>query len=205
MVELINLSDEQLMERFAKGDPACIEELLRRHRGPLYGYLLRTLGRPDLAEDAFQEVFLKIIKGAKRYKAKAKFKQWMYTIARNHCIDLSRRQKHRNTESLDRPAYDNQGESKLDQVASENPGPENGVLEKEKGQMLEQAIAGLEPDQKEVFLMREKLEMPFQEIADMVGIPINTAKSRMRYALTNLRKSLEAQGYWEERIQPDSR
>jgi RNA polymerase sigma-70 factor, ECF subfamily len=181
------------MLRYQKGEVRAFETLLTRHRRPIYSFLLRFVGIPAVAEDLLQEVFLRVIKGAGAYERQAKFTTWLYTIARNLCVDQSRRQKHRKAASLDETIDHNDegGARLLDLVPDGGAGTDRKAISKELRGHLETAIAGLSDEQREVFIMRELLDMPFKEIADVVGCPENTVKSRMRYALEKLREELE--------------
>jgi RNA polymerase sigma-70 factor (ECF subfamily) len=186
-------SDEGLMLRYQKGDVRAFEVLLGRHRRPIFNFILRYVGERSHAEDLMQETFLRVIKGADAYQRQAKFTTWLYTIARNLCVDAARRGKHRKAASLDTPmdAEAKDGATLLDVVPDKGAGTDRKVQSKELHGRLQLAIAKLSEDQREVFLMREFLDMPFKEIADVVGCPENTVKSRMRYALEKLREELE--------------
>jgi RNA polymerase sigma-70 factor, ECF subfamily len=187
-------SDEGLMLRYQKGEVRAFEILLTRHRRPIFNFILRYVGQPAQAEDLLQEVFLRVIKSADGYQRQAKFTTWLYTIARNLCVDASRRGKHRKAYSLDMPMDQDGGKdgaTLLDVVPDKGAGTDRKVLSKELHGKLSAAIGKLSEDQREVFLMREFLDMPFRDIADIVGCPENTVKSRMRYALEKLREELE--------------
>ena len=186
-------SDEGLMLRYQNGDVRAFEILLTKHRKPVFNFILRYVGEKAQAEDLLQEVFLRVIKGADSYQKQAKFTTWLYTIARNLCVDNSRRGKHRKAYSLDVPMEQDgkEGGTLLDVVADKAAGTDRKVISKELHGRLHAAIGKLSEDQREVFLMREFLDMPFREIADVVGCPENTVKSRMRYALEKLREELE--------------
>ena len=187
-------SDEGLMLRYQKGEVRAFEVLLTRHRKPVFNFILRYVGEPAQAEDLLQEVFLRLIKSADGYQKQAKFTTWLYTIARNLCVDNSRRGKHRKAYSLDMPMDTDggkEGATLLDVVPDKSPGTDRKVQSKELHGRLHAAIGKLAEDQREVFLMREFLDMPFREIAEVVGCPENTVKSRMRYALEKLREELE--------------
>src|SRR6267142_1194833 len=106
-------SDEGLMLRYQKGDVRSFELLLTRHRRPVFNFILRFVGDPAQSEDLLQEVFLRVIKGAEAYQKQAKFTTWLYTIARNLCVDASRRGKHRKAASLDAPVGDEDGSATL--------------------------------------------------------------------------------------------
>jgi RNA polymerase sigma-70 factor, ECF subfamily len=196
-------SDEALMEAYQQGDARAFEHLLKRHRKPVYNFLYRQVGTSALAEDMLQEVFLRIIRGAPRYTRKAKFTTWMYTIARNLCVDQSRRAKHRKHPSLDQPlGRDSQGKRTLgDRMASQDPAVDRQAIGTELRDRLAEAINNLSDEQREVFLMREYHNLPFKEIAEIVGVPENTVKSRMRYALERLRQQLEEYRDFAQAIQ----
>lgn len=187
-------SDEALMLRYQKGDVRAFEMLLARHRKPVFNFILRYVGDPTSAEDLLQEVFLRLIKGVDGYQKQAKFTTWLYTIARNLCVDASRRGKHRKAHSLDAPMGhedDNNGATLLDVIPDSGPATDRQVIGTELQGRLHAAIEKLSEEQREVFLMREFLDMPFKDIAEVVGCPENTVKSRMRYALEKLREELE--------------
>jgi len=133
-----------------------------------------------------------VIRGAASYKKEAKLTTWLYTIARNLCIDTARRAKHRKASSLDAPVSRREEGSRTlgDTMADKTPGVERQVASQRLQGRIQQAIASLGDEQREVFLMREQLNMPFKEIAEVVGCPENTVKSRMRYALEHLREKL---------------
>src|SRR3981081_2718681 len=99
-------TDEELLAAFQQGDVGAFEALLRRHRAPLFTFLLRMLGDRERAEDLAQETFLRIVKGAAAWEQRARFQTWLYTIARNLCVDQSRRDKFRKTDSLDKDGPD---------------------------------------------------------------------------------------------------
>jgi RNA polymerase sigma-70 factor (ECF subfamily) len=116
----------------------------------------------------------------------------MYTIARNLCVDHSRRARHRQALSLDQPlSTEGNGRRLGDVVADKGQAVDRQAIGRELRERLQQAIDSLGEDQREVFLMREYLGLPFKEIAEITGCPENTVKSRMRYALEKLREQLE--------------
>lgn len=192
------MNDEELLAAFQQGDAGAFERLLRRHRGPLYTFLVRMLGDKERAEDLAQETFLRIVKGAATWEQRAKFQTWLYTIARNLCVDQSRRDKFRRTDSLDEtqggPGAEEEGAPLVDQVAGTGPGPDRAAESARLRPVLQRALLGLPAEQREVFILREQAGVPFKEIAEMVGVNENTVKSRMRYALEGLRKALAAAG-----------
>src|SRR5215470_18696566 len=154
-------SDEGLMLRYQKGEVRAFEVLLGRHRRPVFNFILRFVGEPAHAEDLLQETFLRVIKGAEAYQRQAKLTTWIYTSARNLCVDASRRGKHRKAASLDTPmdADGKDGGTLLDVVPDKTAGTDRKVQSKELHGRLRDAIARLNEEQREVFLMREFLDM----------------------------------------------
>jgi len=179
-------SDERLMDRFRRGDARAFEVLVRRHRTPLFSFLVRLTGDRARAEDLCQETFLRVVGAADGWTPRARFQTWLYAIARNQAIDESRRQALRRADPLD--AHPAQA------VAADDPSPDraaDGALLRPR---LEAALAALPEEQREVFLLREYAGLRFHEIAEVTGTAENTVKSRMRYALEALRARLEALG-----------
>ena len=185
-------ADEVLMVAYQKGDVRSFEILLTRHRKPVFNFILRFVGSRETAEDLLQETFLRVIKGAEAYQRQAKFTTWLYTIARNLCVDQSRRAKHRKAQSLDAPMNSSaESGTLLDVLPSGEMASDRLAGNKQLHLKLNEALTRLSEEQREVFLMREFLDMPFKEIADVIGVPENTVKSRMRYALEKLRLELD--------------
>lgn len=185
-------ADEDLMVMYQQGEVRAFEILLGRHRKAVYNFILRFVGDRETAEDLLQETFMRVIKGADAYKRQAKFTTWLYTIARNLCVDQTRRRKHRRHASLDAPmdTSDDSG-SLMDVIAGSELASDRKSVNKELFATMQRAIASLSEEQREVFLMREFLDLPFKQIAEVVGVPENTVKSRMRYALEKLRLELD--------------
>ena len=189
---LLDQADEDLMVMYQQGEVRAFEALLGRHRKAVYNFILRFVGDKETAEDLLQETFMRVIKGADAYKRQAKFTTWLYTIARNLCVDQTRRRKHRRHASLDAPmdTSDDSG-SLMDVIASNEMASDRKSVNKELFATMQRAIGSLSEEQREVFLMREFLDLPFKQIAEVVGVPENTVKSRMRYALEKLRLELD--------------
>lgn len=189
------MTDEQLMLAFQRGDAASFEVLVRRHRQPVFAFILRSTVNAARAEDLLQETWLKVLRGARDYQPKARFKTWLYTLARNLCVDSARKESHRRTETLDAPARGgDDGRSLGETVPDAGAQPERGAFNRGVRPLLEQALASLPTEQREVFVLREFSGVTFKEIAEVTGVPENTVKSRMRYALESLRRQLVALG-----------
>ncbi len=181
--------DEQLLERYLAGDEAAFAILLQRYERPLFNFILRFVRRRELAEELFQDAFLRVIERAHEFRGQSKFSTWLYTIARNLSVDALRKLQFRNHASLDAEPRD--GAPLIDRTRAHLPGPERAALGHQLRARLEVAIAELPAEQREVFVMREYGDLPFSEIASVTGVSENTAKSRMRYALERLRAALQ--------------
>ncbi len=184
-------SDEACMLAFGRGDSTAFAELVRRHERALFNYLFRSVRERTRAEELLQETFLRVVRNKNTYRETAKFKTWLFTIARNLCVDESRRAKHRQHASLDAPVTNGAtGTTRLDGVPSNDVPTDAQAHGLQLRARLAAAIEALPADQRDVFLMRQLAEMSFGEIAQAIGIGENTAKSRMRYALEKLRLEL---------------
>jgi RNA polymerase sigma-70 factor (ECF subfamily) len=194
---LTDLADEELMSRYVRDDEAAFEVLLARYRRPLFGFLYRYLGRSDKAEDVFQEVFYEIIRARKRYRPEAKFAAWIFRIARNRAVDRIRRDGFRDMESLNDGVNpnDEDGETRLARVTDDRPDPEEMTRGKQVDAALQDALAALPAEQREVFWLKEKSGLTLAEIADLTRVSQNTVKSRLRYALEKLRAKLSERGF----------
>ncbi|ABS24468.1 RNA polymerase, sigma-24 subunit, ECF subfamily [Anaeromyxobacter sp. Fw109-5] len=186
-------SDERLMLRFQAGDARAFEALVGRHRTPVFSFLVRLTADRARAEDLCQEVFLKVVKASRTWEERARFRTWLYAIARNLAVDEARRAAFRRAEPLDAP-----GLAGAAAYPAGDPAPDAAAEAALLRPKLEAALAALPDEQREVFLLREYAGLRFAEIADVTGTPENTVKSRMRYALEGLREALAALGVGPE-------
>ena len=186
-------TDETLMVRYQRGDRTAFATLVRRHNRPLYNFVLRQLRKPQAAEDVTQEIFLRVVENANEFKHEARFSTWVYTIARNLCIDHLRKASHRRHPSLDQPLGPGDEPAPLaDVVADRHPGgdAERSTSSTQMLTIVAQLLDAMPDEQREVFLLREVANLPFKEIAVVTGTAENTVKSRMRYAWDRLRTAL---------------
>ncbi len=185
--------DEGLMQAFCQGDASAFETLVTRHQRGVFNFLLRSVHNQSRAEELLQEVFLRVVRSKARYTPTAKFTTWLYSIARNLCVDESRRARFRRHQSLDAPRKGADGEAGAAMISSIPSGavPTDEAAEAPTiRKRLAQAVDSLPLEQREVFLLRQVSGLSFREIAETVEIPENTVKSRMRYALEKLRGEL---------------
>lgn len=186
------VSDEQLMVRFQRGDRSAFALLVRRHQTPLYNFAYRQLRAPPQAEDVVQEAFVRVVQNAADFKHEARFTTWLYTITRNLCIDQLRKRALRKHASLDEARHGEEGDGPTlgEQTADPRASVEREATGTELKERIAKAVETLPDEQREVFLMREVSNLPFKEIAEITGVPENTVKSRMRYALERLQQAL---------------
>ncbi len=180
------------MAAYQKGDLAAFGELFERHEKRLWNFLRRFVRDKATAEDLLQEVFLRVVKSAVQWQPSAKVSTWLFTIARNLCTDQARRAEFRQAESLDqaKAGEDGSGLRRIDRVAADSGDAEKEAMGHEIASLVDRAVGELPVEQREVFLMREVMDMSFAEIAAQVGASEPTVKSRMRYALQRLRSRL---------------
>lgn len=182
------VNDQDLVQAYIKGDPSAIEILINRHRAKVYTYILLTIKNQPLAEDLFQETFIKVIQSLRsgKYRDNGRFLSWVIRIAHNLIIDHFRKEKQMNSVSNDDSVVDLFNSKKL---CDENI--EELIVNSQIKAEIRSLINELPEDQREVVLLRHYGGLSFKEIADQTDVSINTALGRMRYALINLRKLIK--------------
>jgi len=187
-LKLQKLTDQELVKRFIQGDQLSIEVLINRHKNKVFTYIILIVKNQQLAEDIFQDTFIKVIRSLKdgKYRDNGKFVSWVIRIAHNLTIDHFRKEKQISTFSNEDYEADIFNSRKLSDGTIEDILVENQIVSEVK--LL---IEELPEDQKQVILLRHYGGLSFKEIAEQTGVSINTALGRMRYALINLRKLIE--------------
>ncbi|HSH20605.1 MAG TPA: sigma-70 family RNA polymerase sigma factor [Draconibacterium sp.] len=182
------LSDNELVQRFIGGDQYSLEILIQRHKGRVFSYILLIVKKQELAEDIFQETFIKVIRSLKRgrYTENGKFVSWVLRISHNLIIDHFRKEKLKGTVSNDSLDVDIFNSQRFSEETIEDQIVNTQILSEVKDLIKE-----LPDDQQQVIIMRHYLDLSFKEIAEQTDVSINTALGRMRYALINLRKLVE--------------
>lgn len=196
-----SISDENAMVRFQKGDASGFNTLLDRYNQPLYRFLLRMIsGNSSQAEDLFQDVFLKVIEKKKDYNPEMSFKTWLFTIARNTAVDFIRKENYRNHKSLDEPVFsvsEFSNVSRLDLVKGKNLTSDQLIYKKELNALIFEKLDELNDEFREVFILKVVEGLKFREISHITDSPLSTVKSRMRYAVKNLKEEIENTGFFE--------
>lgn len=182
------LSDKLLIQRYLEGDENSLELLINRHQNRIFGYIIMVMKDRQLADDIFQDTFIKVINTLKAgsYKEEGKFLQWTMRIAHNLMIDHFRKAKRMPKVESRREDFDI-----MDTVRVLDDSVEQKMITEQIHSDLRKLIELLPPEQKEVLKMRHYSKMSFKDIAEVTEVSINTALGRMRYALINMRKLIK--------------
>ncbi|MBV8062567.1 MAG: sigma-70 family RNA polymerase sigma factor [Nevskia sp.] len=168
------------MMQYRNGEMTAFEQLYRRHKDPLYRYLLRGCAHPESAAEMFQDVWAGLIKARAGYEPRARFSTWLYRMAHNRLVDHWRQA----------PRAPLPLEEELIPAAAEHERPEARVLAGEAAQRLRRALTALPVEQHEAFLLHQEAGLSLEEIAEVSGVGRETVKSRLRYGLAKLREAL---------------
>jgi RNA polymerase sigma factor (sigma-70 family) len=176
-------SDESLLARYRQGDSAAFGILYARHRQGLHRFLLGLSGNAERAEEVYQETWLSLIRSGSQPQGKATFRTWLYQIARNRLID------HWRKNGVHQPLHDSYDEQ-IHAISDGVTDPEQLLSLSRDSQRLEAALQMLPADQREVFLLRAYSDLDLPQIATLTETPLETVKSRLRYAQQKLRRLL---------------
>jgi len=187
-LEASKYSDHELVKQFIDGEQSSFELLIKRHKDKVYTYIFLMVKNSQLAEDIFQETFIKVIKSLHegRYQENGKFISWVVRIAHNLIIDHFRKEKQMKTLSCDDHEKELLNSTRFSEMTIED-----SIIQDQITMDVRKLVDFLPEEQKEVIIMRHYLDLSFKEIADQTNVSINTALGRMRYALINLRKLVE--------------
>lgn len=188
-------SDEELVKLFRAGNTSAFDALVHRYEGELFGYLNRYLRNRELAEDTFQTTFMTVYQKAETFEEGKRFKPWLYAIATNQAIDASRKRKRRQTISIENEWESGESSAKAgslrDVLESNNEKPDSSAMMDEKKVQVRQAIDTLPENLRQVLLLAYFHEFKYQEISEVLEIPLGTVKSRLHAALEKFQQSWE--------------
>ena len=179
----MSISDENLLQLALAGDGGCFGELVTRWERRIYGFIYRYVGDREEARDLTQETFAKAYRNLSRLSDPGRFSSWLYKIALNECRMRFRRRRWDTVPLLD--------SVEAPQARTDEPTPEQALATKERVQLLREALLKLPEEQKTVILMKEYQGLKFREIAEVLDLPLSTAKSRMYLGLKTLRRLME--------------
>jgi RNA polymerase sigma factor (sigma-70 family) len=181
------LNDQELIVRYTEGDERAFEELLSRHKAKIYTSIYLFVKDQNLADDIFQEVFIKIIDTLRKgkYNHEGKFSQWAMRIAYNMCVDYFRRDKRR-------PMFQASDDFDIFNVLPfSEESAEEKMMKSQTHEKIRNLVDQLPNEQREVVILRHYADMSFKEISQLTRVSINTSLGRMRYALINIRRMIE--------------
>jgi len=184
---MTDLSDEELMLMFKYGRSEAFDLLFEKHRQSLYSFLLRLVGDRAAAEDLFQDVFIQVIRAAGRYEATARFSTWLFKIATNRGLNHLKSAAHRHA----RKTISLHTEAGLaDRLASPSPRPGEQAQTHELADLLHQVVRDLPDAQKAAFLLRETQGRPYDEIAEVLSLPLGTVKTNLHRARQTVQQKM---------------
>lgn len=185
------MTEENLIERSKKDDFEAFESLISLYQKPILNFTYRMLGNIEDAEDVTQEVFVKAYKGIKSFDGKSSFKTWLYKIASNAAMDELRKRKRRGSDkNVSLFEETEEGEADLP-IATDDGVPEKSLQQKEVQRVLSDALNQLNEEHKSVLIMRDVMNLSYEEIAESKGLSLGTVKSRISRGRLILRKILE--------------
>jgi RNA polymerase sigma-70 factor (ECF subfamily) len=185
MTKVTDVSDDRLIAKYVEGDNEAFDALIERHKNRIFNYILHSVKDVDLANDIFQETFVKAIMTIKqgRYVENGHFPAWITRIAHNLIIDFFRQEKSENVQSSDSCEVDILNRKELSEATIEDD-----IIIDQIHNDVRRLVTALPDNQREVLLMRYYKNMSFKEIAERTQVSINTALGRMRYAILNMRR-----------------
>jgi RNA polymerase sigma-70 factor (ECF subfamily) len=190
--------DAALMLRVKQGDAEAFEELVDRYKRPVLNLVYRMIGDPTEAEDLAQNVFVQVFKSSDRYRVSAKFSTWLFTIARNLCLNEIRRRKRHPADSLDAP---NLGEEEPRQFQDhQTAAPGENVVESELILKIEEAVRDLPENQRTALLLFRDQELAYEDISEVIGCSLSATKSLIHRARETLKARLKPylkKGDWQ--------
>ena len=193
--------DAALMLRVQRGDAAAFAELVEKYKQPVMNLAYRTVQDLTEAEDLAQQVFVQVFKAADRYRVAAKFSTWLFTIARNLCLNEIRRRSRHPAESLDATRNDNEDEPLRQYEDTKSASPPDELLQRELLDKIQEVLAGLPENQRTAMLLYQEKEMSYDEIAEVLDCSLSATKSLIHRARETLKLKLKPylhSGAWRE-------
>ena len=173
--------ENQWIQEVLAGDKQAYAHIINKYKTPLYGTILRMTRNPHDAQDLVQEAFIKVYQQLEKYNGTGSFSSWLYRVAINHCMDGFRKKRYQ--------------QSEIDEEMVVNPNhPEVIFLKKEKNRQLERLIATLPEDERLIILLRYMNELSYDEISEMVDIPLSTVRNKLHRAKKKMRKTVKREG-----------
>jgi RNA polymerase sigma-70 factor (ECF subfamily) len=183
--------DAALMLRVKEGDSAAFAQLVEKYKRPVMNLAYRTVRDPTEAEDLAQNVFVQVYRSARRYKSSAKFSTWLFTIARNLCLNEIRRRSRHPAESIDAPHPEHEDQPQVQFEDKKTALPTDLLLQDELEQKIGEALAGLPENQRTAILLCRQEELSYEEIAEVLGCSLSATKSLIHRGRETLKQKLK--------------
>ncbi|MEL6497866.1 MAG: sigma-70 family RNA polymerase sigma factor [Planctomycetota bacterium] len=187
-----DLPDEQLVRAYVKGDREALRQIVDRYQVDLMRFLIRLTGSRDAAEDAFQETFLQFHVSASRFDTSRRLRPWLFTIAANKARDGLRKKSRQPLLVLTKPVGEGEGTEMVDLLEIDIPAPSAGMLSSEQQELVDRAVSQLSHPLREVLLLAYFQRLSYAQIAEELGIPLGTVKSRLHAAVASFAK------FWQQ-------
>lgn len=188
LIQVMEISDDQIIERTLAGETDAFSLLVRRWERPIYGLSLRMLGRDEDARDVCQETFLAAFRNLRKFRGDAKFSSWLYRIALNACHSKLRKQSGAVERSIDQEDEEGRKFELADEAAEHMP---DRMHRDQRAAVVRKALQALPAEMRQVIIMKEYEELTFAEIAEILDVPVSTVKSRLYTGLQQMRARLE--------------
>lgn len=187
------MSDEQLLAQYAAGDQGALAELIRRYQQELFAFLQRFVSDASAAEDLFQETFVQVHRNVRSFDPQRRFRPWLFTIAANKARDYLRSSSRRAAHSLDNVAgHSEDAATFMDLMESDAPPPIEELTREETIGTVQEVLAELKPLYREVLVLSFFHRFAYNEIAEMLGVPLGTVKSRLHAAVAAFARAFRA-------------
>ena len=186
------VTDEQLLASYVGGDQPAFAELVRRYQPEVFAFLLRFVGDASAAEDLFQETFVQVHRNARTFDPERRFRPWLFTIAANRARDYLRSSGRRTAQSLDNVTGADDQTTYLDLMESDVAPPPAELAAAEDVALVQHVLAGMPPLYREVLLLSYFNRFSYKQMAEMLGVPLGTVKSRLHAAVAAFAKAFKA-------------
>lgn len=181
----LEVTDEQIFARYIEGDKTAFDELVERYYKQIYRFLVRFTGRPHLAEDLIQDVFVKVYRSASTFDSSKKFRPWLYSIAANRARDALRSAGRSEKQIFIQKNAGDDEQMSLEHLLPGSPSsPDMQMIAQETSEKVKAALQEMPDNLREILILAYYDQMPYKEIADSLGIPLGTVKSRLHKAVT---------------------
>lgn len=186
-------TDADLVRRCARGEEGAFRTLVERVERPLINFIIRYLGDRDAAEDVFQDTLVRVLRNIADFEPQASLTTWIFTIARNRCLDILKAKKRHREVSMDAPRREDGGRviDFRDILRERGRGPEEGAAKREWEERVQRALGTLSPAKREALVLRVFVGLGYREMSGIVGSPVGTLKFRVHEAIRNLAGLLE--------------